>query len=105
MSTTSRPSYGRRRATSGLEALLLASTINRTPRSFLTTILGAEYIFRVLPRGTHRWTQFVRSDESRRAAASFGLTQQDCRGMGYLPVVHRAGWTNDLSANYIASFA
>ena len=85
--------------------LLLASTINRTPRSFLTAILGAEYIFRVLPRGTHRWSRFVRPDELKRAAASFGLTQQDCRGMGYLPVVHRAWWMNDLSVNYISSFA
>lgn len=85
--------------------LLLASTINRTPVSFLTAILGAEYVFRVLPRGTHQWSRFVRPDELKRAAAACGMTLQDCRGMGYLPVVHRAWWTNNLSANYIASFA
>jgi 2-polyprenyl-6-hydroxyphenyl methylase/3-demethylubiquinone-9 3-methyltransferase len=84
--------------------LLLASTINRTPRSFVTAILGAEYIFRLLPRGTHRWTQFVRPDELRQAAASCGLVQHDCRGMGYLPAIHRAWWTTNLSVNYIASF-
>jgi 2-polyprenyl-6-hydroxyphenyl methylase / 3-demethylubiquinone-9 3-methyltransferase len=84
--------------------LLLASTINRTPRSFLTAIVGAEYVFRVLPRGTHRWAQFVQPEELAQAALACGLAQHDCRGMGYLPVVHRAWWTRNLSVNYIASF-
>ena len=84
--------------------LLLASTINRTPRSFLTAIVGAEYIFRALPRGTHRWAQFVRPDELNQAAQAAGLKAHDRRGMGYLPVVHRAWWTRDVSVNYIASF-
>ena len=84
--------------------LLLASTINRTPLSFFTAIVGAEYIFRALPRGTHRWAQFVRPDELKQVALAAGLTQQERRGMGYLPVVHRAWWTRDVSVNYIASF-
>jgi 2-polyprenyl-6-hydroxyphenyl methylase / 3-demethylubiquinone-9 3-methyltransferase len=84
--------------------LLLVSTINRTARSFVTAIVGAEYVFRVLPRGTHRWAQFVRPDELQAAAVACGLTQHDLRGMGYLPVVHRAWWTHSLSVNYIASF-
>ena len=84
--------------------LLLVSTINRTPRSFVTAIVGAEYVFRVLPRGTHRWAQFVRPAELERSARTCGLAQQDLRGMGYLPLVHRAWWTRDVSVNYIASF-
>lgn len=84
--------------------VLLASTINRTARSFLTAIVGAEYIFRALPRGTHRWAQFVRPDELNQAALACGLTEHDRRGMGYLPVVHRAWWTRNVSVNYIASF-
>ena len=84
--------------------LLLISTINRTPRSFLTAIVGAEYIFRVLPRGTHRWAQFVRPDELEQAAVACGLHQRDLRGMGYLPIVHRAWWQRGVSVNYIASF-
>lgn len=84
--------------------LLLMSTINRTPRSFLTAIVGAEYIFRVLPRGTHRWAQFVRPVELEQAALACGLVQHDLRGMGYLPAVHRAWWTRSVSVNYIASF-
>lgn len=84
--------------------LLLVSTINRTARSWATAIVGAEYIFRVLPRGTHRWAQLVRPEELDQAARACGLLPHDRRGMGYLPVVHRAWWTNNLSVNYIASF-
>jgi 2-polyprenyl-6-hydroxyphenyl methylase/3-demethylubiquinone-9 3-methyltransferase len=84
--------------------LLLASTINRTLRSWLAAIVGAEVVFRVLPRGTHRWSQFVRPEELARAATACGLTEVERRGMAYLPAVHRAWWTRDLSVNYIASF-
>ena len=84
--------------------LLLVSTINRTARSFVAAIVGAEYVFRVLPRGTHHWAQFVRPDELEQAAQAGGMMRQDCRGMRYLPVVHRAWWTRDLSVNYITSF-
>ena len=84
--------------------LLLVSTINRTARSWLTAIVGAEVIFRVLPRGTHRWAQLVRPDELNQAAQACGLLPHDRRGMGYLPVLHRAWWTRSLSVNYIASF-
>jgi 2-polyprenyl-6-hydroxyphenyl methylase/3-demethylubiquinone-9 3-methyltransferase len=84
--------------------LLLVSTINRTARSFVTAIVGAEYLFRLLPRGTHRWAQFVRPDELQQAAGACGLVQHDCRGMGYLPAVHRAWWTRNVSVNYISSF-
>ncbi len=85
--------------------LLLVSTINRTPRSFVTAIAGAEYIFRVLPRGTHRWAKFVRPVELEQATAACGLAQHDLRGMAYLPVVHRAWWTRSVAVNYIASFS
>jgi len=84
--------------------LLLASTINRTLRSYLAAIVGAEVVFRVLPRGTHRWAQFVRPEELEQVAVACGLTHRERRGMAYLPAVHRAWWTRDLSVNYIASF-
>ena len=84
--------------------LLLASTINRTVRSYLAAIVGAEMVFRVLPRGTHHWEQFVRPDALEQAAAACGLTPGERRGMAYLPAIHRAWWTRSLSVNYIASF-
>ena len=84
--------------------LLLASTINRTLRSYLAAIFGAEVVFRVLPRGTHQWAQFVRPEELDQATAACGLAPGTRRGMAYLPAVHRAWWTRGLSVNYIASF-
>lgn len=84
--------------------LLLASTINRTLRSYLAAIVGAERVFRVLPRGTHHWAQFVRPEELEQAATASGLNPGERRGMAYLPALHRAWWTRSLSVNYIASF-
>ena len=84
--------------------LLLASTINRTLRSYLAAIVGAEMVFRVLPRGTHHWAQFVRPEELDRAATACGLAPGEHRGMAYLPAIHRAWWTRSLSVNYIAGY-
>ena len=85
--------------------LLVASTIDRTLKSFVFAIAGAEYVFRVLPRGTHQWSQFVRPAELQTAAQRSGLTSIDLRGMRYLPVLHRAAWVRSTSVNYIAAFA
>jgi 2-polyprenyl-6-hydroxyphenyl methylase / 3-demethylubiquinone-9 3-methyltransferase len=84
--------------------LLLASTINRTLRSYLAAIVGAEMVFRTLPRGTHRWAQFVRPKELAQAAESCGLVARERRGMAYLPAIHRAWWTRSVAVNYIASY-
>lgn len=84
--------------------MLFASTIDRTWKSFLFAIVGAEYVLRVLPRGTHEWRRFVRPDELCAAAGRAGLVRTDLRGMRYLPVVHRASWTRDTQVNYIAAF-
>ncbi len=85
--------------------MLFASTIDRTLKSFLFAIVGAEYVFRVLPRGTHQWRRFVRPAELEAAAGAAGFALTDLRGMRYLPVVHRASWIRDTSVNYIAAFA
>lgn len=84
--------------------LLVASTINRTARSWLLAIVAAEYVLRVLPIGTHRWRQFVTPDELEAAARRAGLRPAERLGMRYLPVLHRAHWTPDTSVNYLASF-
>ncbi len=85
--------------------LLLASTINRTLRSYLAAIVAAERIFKVLPRGTHQWAQFVTPDELQQAAVACGLVAGPRQGMAYLPGLHRAWWTPSLAVNYIASFS
>jgi 2-polyprenyl-6-hydroxyphenyl methylase/3-demethylubiquinone-9 3-methyltransferase len=85
--------------------LLVASTIDRTLKSFVFAIVGAEYLFRVLPRGTHQWRRFVRPAELHSAARRAGLNPIEQRGMRYLPVIHRAAWIRDTSVNYIAAYA
>ena len=85
--------------------LLLASTIDRTWKSYVLAILGAEYVLRVLPRGTHQWRRFVRPAELAAAAGRSGLRQVDLIGMRYLPFWHRASWCRDTRVNYLATFA
>lgn len=84
--------------------LLIASTIDRTWKSFLFAIVGAEYVLRVLPRGTHQWTRFVRPAELAAAVGRSDLQQQDLRGMRYLPLLHKASWCADTRVNYIATY-
>lgn len=85
--------------------LMFVSTIDRTWKSYLFAIVGAEYILKVLPRGTHHWSMFVRPEELNTALAPHGLMQQDLRGMRYQPLRHLASWFSDTRVNYIATFA
>jgi 2-polyprenyl-6-hydroxyphenyl methylase / 3-demethylubiquinone-9 3-methyltransferase len=84
--------------------LVVASTINRSWRSFLLAIVAAEYLLRLLPRGTHRWAQFVTPAELARAMAAGGLCQQSLNGLRYTPVLHRAHWCQSTAVNYLASY-
>ena len=84
--------------------MLFVSTIDRTFKSFVVAIIGAEYLLRVLPRGTHQWSMFVRPQELRFALRPSDLQIRDLRGMRYLPLVHKASWCKDTQVNYIATF-
>lgn len=84
--------------------LLVASTIDRTLASFVLAIVGAEYVMRVLPRGTHQWRRFVRPSELALAARRSGLAQTDIRGMAYNPFRHTASWCQRTHVNYISVF-
>lgn len=84
--------------------LLFVSTIDRSWKSFLVAILGAEYVLKLLPRGTHQWSQFVRPDELNAVLAHQGLARQDLRGMRYNPWRHHAAWCTDTRVNYIATY-
>jgi 2-polyprenyl-6-hydroxyphenyl methylase / 3-demethylubiquinone-9 3-methyltransferase len=84
--------------------LLFASTIDRTWKSYLFAIVGAEYVLRVLPRGTHQWRRFVRPAELAEAVGRSGLKQSDLRGMEYNPWKHTASWCRDTRVNYISVF-
>ena len=85
--------------------LLIASTINRTWRSFWLAIVGAEWLLRLLPRGTHHWRQFVTPAELAAAMAQAGLQPRGLTGLRYLPLLHRASWCRSTAVNYLASFA
>ncbi len=84
--------------------MLFVSTIDRTFKSFVVAIIGAEYLLRVLPRGTHQWSMFVRPQELSSALYPSHLQIRDLRGMRYLPLVHKASWCKDTKVNYIATF-
>lgn len=78
------------------------STLNRTPQSYLLGIVGAEYVLRWLPVGTHQWNRFVRPSELAAALRPHGLTITAMEGLGYQPIQQRWRLTKDLSVNYLA---
>ncbi len=82
--------------------LLFLSTLNRTPRSFAVAKLGAEYLLRLLPVGTHNWKKFVTPAELGAGLRRAGLGAVDMAGM--TPNTLSGGWSTgrDLSVNYIA---
>jgi 2-polyprenyl-6-hydroxyphenyl methylase/3-demethylubiquinone-9 3-methyltransferase len=84
--------------------LLFVSTINRTWKSFVFAIVGAEYVLRLLPRGTHHWRQFVRPAELAAVIDGPRFNQVDLRGMQYNPLKHTARWCRDTSVNYMTVF-
>jgi len=84
--------------------MLIASTIDRSWKSYFFAIVGAEYLLRVLPRGTHQWSMFVRPDELSAALTPAGLQRLDLQGMRYMPVLHQASWCRDTQVNYIATY-
>jgi 2-polyprenyl-6-hydroxyphenyl methylase/3-demethylubiquinone-9 3-methyltransferase len=81
------------------------STINRNPKSFLFAIVGAEYILRLLPRGTHDYAKLIRPSELATAARSAGLELQASCGLTYNPLTRVYRLTErDLSVNYLCAF-
>jgi 2-polyprenyl-6-hydroxyphenyl methylase/3-demethylubiquinone-9 3-methyltransferase len=82
--------------------LLFVSTLNRTPRAFLTAKLGAEYALRLLPVGTHDWRQFVTPAELGGFCRSAGLRFADVAGLRFDPLRMGFRVSRDTGVNYIA---
>jgi 2-polyprenyl-6-hydroxyphenyl methylase / 3-demethylubiquinone-9 3-methyltransferase len=80
----------------------IAATINRTPKAFLFAILGAEYVLRWLPRGTHHWEKFLRPSELAAGLRGGGLAVQELAGIAYNPLADRWSLGRDLDVNYLA---
>ena len=80
------------------------STLNRNPKSFLFAIVGAEYVLRLLPRGTHEYARFIRPSELARWSRDSGLALQGSRGMEYNPLTRRYRLSDDTSVNYLQAW-
>ena len=80
------------------------STLNRNPKSYLLAVVGAEYLLRLLPRGTHDWAKFLRPAELAGFARRAGLTTQAIMGMEYNPLTRAFRLAADVSVNYLAAF-
>ena len=80
---------------------LVMATLNRTVRSFALGIVAAEYVLGWLPRGTHRWSRFVRPSEAARGLRRGGLEIDDLTGVSYDPLRDRFQLTSDVSVNYM----
>ncbi|MAO52852.1 MAG: bifunctional 3-demethylubiquinol 3-O-methyltransferase/2-polyprenyl-6-hydroxyphenol methylase [Pusillimonas sp.] len=77
------------------------STLNRNPKSFLFAIVGAEYVLRLLPRGTHSYENFVKPSELAQAARLAGLEVEKMAGMEYNPMTDIYKLSRDTSVNYL----
>ena len=83
--------------------VLFLATLNRTPKSFALAIVGAEYILRWLPRGTHNWRQFLRPSELAAAVRAHGLAIKNLTGLTYSPLSDEFKLNaRDLDVNYMA---
>lgn len=83
--------------------LIILSTINRTLKSYALAIVGAEYILRWLPVGTHQWDRFVTPDELTRHAEAAGLAMSAREGLVYNPLTDAWSLSQDIDVNYMAS--
>jgi 2-polyprenyl-6-hydroxyphenyl methylase/3-demethylubiquinone-9 3-methyltransferase len=81
--------------------LMIAATLNRTMKSFALAIVGAEYILRWLPRGTHQWDKFVTPEELERALVVGGLGVTAERGVIYNLLADRWQLSDDMDVNYM----
>lgn len=84
--------------------LHICSTINRNPKSFAVAIVGAEWVMRWLPKGTHEWNKFITPDELYSLISTAGLTPVDRKGFVFNPILW--SWSisdRDLSVNYVTA--
>lgn len=80
------------------------STLNRSIPSFLFSIVGAEYLLNLLPKGTHSYEKYIKPSELCAMCSAVGLEIIDAKGISYNPVLNTSKLSNNLSVNYIAAF-
>jgi len=82
--------------------MMIVATLNRTAKSFLLGVVGAEYVLRWLPIGTHDWRKFVRPSELAADLRATGLRIADLTGVTYSPLSDRFSLSRDIDVNYLA---
>ena len=80
---------------------MVAATLNRTAKSFALAIVGAEYVLRWLPRGTHDWRKFIKPSEFGRHLRASGLRIDDITGVVYNPLTDKWSLSRDMAVNYM----
>jgi len=83
---------------------IVISTLNRNPKSYLFAIVGAEYLLKLLPAGTHDWARFIRPAEAAAWARRAKLDMTQIIGMTYNPLTRRYRLEDDVSVNYLMAF-
>ena len=82
--------------------IMFLSTINRTIKSFLMAIVGAEYVLHLLPIGTHKWEKFIQPNELEEKIKKSAFRVAHITGLRYNPILKSWNLTNDLDVNYLA---
>jgi 2-polyprenyl-6-hydroxyphenyl methylase/3-demethylubiquinone-9 3-methyltransferase len=77
------------------------STLNRNPKSYAMAILGAEYLLKMLPKGTHTYAQFIRPSELARWVRTAGLELLDITGLQFHPITRQCTLGPDVDVNYL----
>ncbi|MBP0594608.1 bifunctional 2-polyprenyl-6-hydroxyphenol methylase/3-demethylubiquinol 3-O-methyltransferase UbiG [Paraburkholderia sp. LEh10] len=77
------------------------STLNRNVKSYLLAVIGAEYLARMLPKGTHDYARFIRPSELAGFARAVGLQTVDIKGITYNPLTRHFGLSGDTDVNYL----
>ena len=83
--------------------LMFTATINRSFVSYLKAIIGAEYVLRWLPIGTHDWNKFIKPEELEKFLSQENFTSMDVKGLKFNPFLNKWKKSSDLSVNYIIS--
>ena len=81
--------------------LMFVATLNKTLKSYLFAIVGAEYIFNLLPKGTHEFDKFIKPSSLAKYVRDAEAELLETKGMFYNPLTHKANLNNDLGVNYL----
>ena len=84
--------------------LMFVATINKTLKSYIFAIVGAEYVLRWLPIGTHEWEKFVKPEDLKKILMKYNLSLNKLEGMNFNIIKDEWSISRDLSVNYIAKF-